>query len=87
VFCFLLLVPILILSYVQSKQLQLTVVAVFILLSTFLSSFMASASHKPGLAIVAGQDKVHVLNTRLTLFRYAAILVVFLSGSPMYGEK
>ena len=53
-FCSLLLIPILLLSYVQNKHWKLAVVAVFVLLSTFLSSFMATASHKPGLAIIAG---------------------------------
>lgn len=52
-FCALLLVPILLLNYVHVMHWKL-IVSVFILLSTFLSSFMATATHKPGLAVVAG---------------------------------
>ena len=53
-FCALLLTPTFLLAYVQNKNWKLAVVTVFVLLSTFLSSFMATATHKPGLAIVAG---------------------------------
>ena len=53
-FCALLLIPTFLLAYVQNKNWKLAVVAVFVLLSTFVSSFMATATHKPGLAIVAG---------------------------------
>jgi hypothetical protein len=52
-FCALLLIPTFLVTYVQSRIWRLVVVAVFVLLSTFLSSFMATATHKPGLAIVA----------------------------------
>ena len=55
-FCALLLVPIILLMYVPNRDWKLVVVAVFVLLSTFLSSFIATATHKPGLAIVAGYD-------------------------------
>ena len=55
-FCALLLIPIVLLMYVPNRNWKLVVVAVFILLSIFLSSFMAKATHKPGLAIVAGYE-------------------------------
>ena len=50
-FCTLLVVPIVLLMYVPNSSWRLVVVALFIFLSTFLSSFMATATHKPGLAM------------------------------------
>ena len=57
-FCALLLIPIALLIYLPSRTWKLVIVSIFVLLSTFLSSFMATATHKPGLAIVAGYKTI-----------------------------
>jgi hypothetical protein len=53
-FCALMLVPTFLLTYVENKNWKMVVIAVFVLLSTVMSSFIATATHKPGLAVVAG---------------------------------
>ena len=67
-FCTLLVVPIVLLMYVPNSSWRLVVVALFIFLSTFLSSFMATATHKPGLAIVVLRS-YFVGHVGLELFR------------------
>lgn len=53
-FCLLVLIPILLLSYLKDKVAKLMLVLGFVLLSAVVSSFLANATHKISLAVIAG---------------------------------
>jgi hypothetical protein len=53
-FCLLVLVPILFLSYLKDKVAKLSLVLAFVLLSAVVSSYLANATHKTSLAVIAG---------------------------------
>ncbi|KAH8808786.1 hypothetical protein F5884DRAFT_858305 [Xylogone sp. PMI_703] len=65
-FCILLVVPVVLLSYLESKVWKLVVLGIFLAAASFLCVGLLNTPNKSSLAVVAG---------------YAAILVVFLSGN------
>jgi hypothetical protein len=52
-FCLLVLVPIIALSYLKDKSGKLVLVIAFVILSSIVATFLANATHKSSIAIVA----------------------------------
>lgn len=88
-FCFILLCPIIILSFVHDKVSKLGIVFCFVLAASVLASDLSNAANKTNMAVIAAWvshsspfrsgaiNRVDVADS----YRYAAILVVALSST------